>query len=142
MVRRLLVQLLTSPPYIQVMTQHYKGRLDTIFQDKILPLDTDFCPSYHVRRPVVPDEIVVCSSMTVTTFSHVLSRLYDLKQGINGGPPSSGLNAIENVRTIERCELWQCCQNECCQNEYRPPYLFGTVISSSVKSSMRSSEIS
>lgn len=29
---------------------------------------------YHVLRPVVPDEIVACSSITVTTLSQLRSR--------------------------------------------------------------------
>jgi hypothetical protein len=47
---------------------------------------------YHVLNPVVPMEIVVCSSMTVTILLHSRSKLYDLKQGSSGGPPSSGLS--------------------------------------------------
>lgn len=106
----------------------------------------------HVLSPVVPAEMVVCSSITVTTLLHDLSKLYDLKQGFNGGPPSSGLfRALEN-QPGKRLELGhilvllvQTTAHECFLSALMNAlikYLLGVVIMRSVKTSNISSRTS
>lgn len=101
--------------------------------------------SYQVLSPVVPAEMVVCSSITVTTLLHDLSKLYDLKHGFSGGPPSSGLCHTSNNRQAEGLPLGYLfvqCTVLVRINIHALKYLLGAVIMRSVKTSNMSSETS